>query len=154
MKNDKNNSLLMSSVRILTRDYKKFYISFFGIMTILYVIEFVVAAFSDTVRIGGIEHVFAIACFVSGLTSFKENYFFFAQNQVPKRTITMAFAIEGIFFGLVSALLVNVYFHIIEWISSLQGVNLPGFLALIPNVEGQGISIGFLGRLILVFCLY
>ena len=75
MKNDKNNSLLMSSVRILTRDYKKFYISFFGIMTILYVIEFVVAAFSDTVRIGGIEHVFAIACFVSGLTSFKENYF-------------------------------------------------------------------------------
>lgn len=154
MKNDRNNSLLMNSIRVLTRDYKMFYISFFGIMTVLYVIEFVVARFSDTVRIGGIEHVFAIACFVSGLTSFKENYFFFAQNQVPKRTIAKAFVIEGIFFGLVSALLVNIYFHIIEWVSSLQSLNLPGFLALIPNVEGEGISIGFFGRLMLVFCLY
>jgi hypothetical protein len=154
MKNRNSTSLLTTSIRILARDYKRFFFSYFGIMTILYLIEIFVSKISDVVRIGGIESIYSIACLASGLSTFKESYFLLTQNQVPKPTITKAFVIEGFGFGLLSSILVNLYFHLVEWISSSLGLYTPGFLALFPTIEKQGVSGGFFGRLVVLFFLY
>ena len=56
----KNQSLLRTSIKVLTRDYKTFFLMYFGIMTLIYVIEFMVAISSSTARIGGIEYTFSL----------------------------------------------------------------------------------------------
>ncbi len=152
MKNN-NNSMLMASIRVLTRDYKKFHLTFFGIMTTIYLLEFLFINANDTVSIGGIEYVFFVACLVSGLTAFKENYFFFSQNQISKSTMVKAFIIEGFFFGLISSVLVKIYFHIMNWIGALQGFQTQGFADLLPTGSQNTVS-GFLSHLIMLFFLY
>ena len=44
-------------------------------MTFMYLVEFIVALTSGNVKIGGIEGVYSIACFV-GLVTFKEECYF------------------------------------------------------------------------------
>ena len=150
----KNQSLLRTSIKVLTRDYKTFFLMYFGIMTLIYVIEFMVAISSGTARIGGIEYTFFIACLVSGLSTFKENYLFLAQNQVPKPTIVKALILEGLFFGLVSSFAINIYFHLMLWISHILGFSVPDFLPLTPTGAEQGGLIGFCRTFIILFFLY
>ncbi|MGB4610553.1 MAG: hypothetical protein ACOX3H_07400 [Saccharofermentanales bacterium] len=152
--NTKNQSLLLTSIKILARDYKKFFLSFLAVMTTMYLVEFIVALSSGNVRIGGIEGIYFIACFVAGLVTFKEDYFFLSQNQVPKATIAKAFIIEGFCFGLVTSFMVNIYFHLMQWISRSLGFNTPGFLALTPVHTDQEGLLGFGRKLIILFFLY
>ena len=152
--NKKNHSLLLTSVKILARDYKKYLLSFLGVMTFMYLVEFIVALSSGNVKIGGIEGIYYIACFVSGLITFKEEYYFLAQNQVPKATIVKAFIIEGFCFGILTSFMVNIYFHLMQWISHSLGLYTPGFFALIPTQIDQGGLIGFGRKLIILIFLY
>lgn len=152
--NRKNQSLLLTSIKILARDYNKFILSFLGVMTFMYLVEFIVALSSGNVKIGGIEGVYFIACFVSGLITFKEEYYFLAQNQVPKATITKAFIIEGFCFGVLTSFMVNIYFHLMQWISRSLGLYTPGIFALIPIKIDQSGLIGFGQILIILIFLY
>lgn len=150
----KNKSLLLTSIKTLARDYKKFLLSFFGVMTLMYLIEFIVAIYRGKSSIGGIEYVYFIACLVAGLISFKEDYYFLSQNQVPKATIRNAFIIEGFCFALVTGFTVNIYFHIIKLISGSLKLESPGFLALTPSGAEEGGFIGFVRTFVILFFLY
>ncbi|HHU54188.1 MAG TPA: hypothetical protein GXZ43_09005 [Clostridiaceae bacterium] len=152
--NRKNKSLLLISVKILARDYKKYILSFLGVMTFMYLVEFIVALTSGNVKIGGIEGVYSIACFVSGLVTFKEEYYFLAQNQIPKITINRAFIIEGFCFGILTSFMVDIYFHLMQWISRSLGLYTPGFFALTPIPIDQGGLIGFGQILLFLIFLY
>ncbi|NLJ70193.1 MAG: hypothetical protein GX328_01840 [Clostridiaceae bacterium] len=149
-----NQSLLLTSVKVLARDYKKYILSFLGVMTFMYLVEFIVALSSGNIKIGGIEGVYGIACFVSGLFTFKEEYYFLTQNQVPKATITKAFIIEGFCFGILTSFMVNIFFHLMQWISHSLGLYTPGFFALIPIQIDKGGVIGFGQILIILIFLY
>lgn len=152
--NRKNKPLLVSAVRVMTRDYGKFFISFFGVMTTLYLIGFIVNLSGGSMKIGGIEGVYFIACFVAGLASFKEDFFFMAQNQVPKSTMTKAFIIEGFLFGLATSFAVNVFAHLMAWISSAINHEIPRFIDLIPRVDDNGGLLGFGRNFVILLSLY
>ena len=92
--------------------------------------------------------------FSIGLSTFKENYLFLAQNQVPKPTIVKALILEGLFFGLVSSFAINIYFHLMLWISHILGFSVPDFLPLTPTGAEQGGLIGFCRTFIILFFLY
>jgi hypothetical protein len=62
--NRKNQSLLMSTVKVLARDYKKYFISLFVVMTVLYLIGIIVVLCGITSGFGGIEGIYLIACIV------------------------------------------------------------------------------------------
>lgn len=70
----------MSTVKVLARDYKKYFISLFVVMTVLYLIGIIVVLCGITSGFGGIEGIYLIACIVAGLFSFKENFVFLAQK--------------------------------------------------------------------------
>ncbi|MGI6616944.1 MAG: hypothetical protein ACOX36_02640 [Saccharofermentanales bacterium] len=152
--NNKNNPLLMSAVRVMTRDYGKFFISFFGVMTALYLVGFIVNFSGGSMKIGGIEGVYFIACFVAGLASFKEDYFFMAQNQVPKSTMTKAFIIEGFLFGLATSFAVNAFAHLTQWISSALNYDIPRFIDLIPKIAENGGLLEFGRTFVILLSLY
>jgi hypothetical protein len=131
----------MSTVKVLARDYKKFYLSFFGVMTALYIVGFILTFSGSTVRVGGIEGVYLLACLFAGMFGFREDYFFLAQNQIPKSTMTKAFVIEGFSFGLLTSAAVSIFSYIMQLISSALGTYLPNFLDLIPTwVKMEGVA--------------
>ncbi len=131
--NHKNQSLLLSAVKVLARDYKKFFLSFFGVMTALYLVGFILTLFGSTVKVGGIEGVYWLACLIAGVASFREDYLFMSQNQIPKSTMTKAFIVEGLCFGLFTSFAVSIFSFVMQLISSALGNFLPSFLDLIPN---------------------
>lgn len=152
--NHKNQSLLMSAVKVLARDYKKFFLSFFGVMTALYLVGFILILTGSTVRIGGIEGVYWFACLVAGLASFREDYLFMAQNQIPKSTMTKAFIVEGLCFGLFTSFAVSIFSFVMQLISSALDIYLLSFLDLIPNwVKMSGLA-GMGQMFIFLFFLY
>lgn len=152
--NSKNQSLLVSTVKLLARDYTKFFLSFFGVMTVLYLVGFVIALAGNTFRIGGIEGVFFIACLIAGLVAFRENFIFLAQNQIPRSTMTKAFIIEGFIFGLLTSISVSVFTHVMQLISSAFNGHIPSILDLIPGWAKQTGLLGFGRTLIILFFVY
>ncbi|HHX20121.1 MAG TPA: hypothetical protein GX728_06785 [Clostridiaceae bacterium] len=152
--NRKEYSLLLSTVMVLARDYKKFFLSFFGVMTGLYLIGFVLTLSGSTVRVGGIEGVYFLACLIAGLFGFREDFIFLAQNQIPKSTMTKAFVIEGFCFGLLTSVAVTIFTHVAQLISSALKGHIPSFLDLIPAWMKQSGLPGFGLTFVILFFLY
>ncbi|MBP6136919.1 MAG: hypothetical protein GX948_05580 [Clostridiaceae bacterium] len=152
--NRKNQSLLMSTVKVLARDYKKYFISLFVVMTVLYLIGIIVVLCGITSGFGGIEGIYLIACIVAGLFSFKENFVFLAQNQVPKSTMVRAFIIEGLCFGLFTSVAVSIFSHIMQLISSALNGYISSILDLIPTWEKQSGIVDFGRTLVILLFLY
>ncbi len=152
--NRNSQSLLMSTVKVLARDYKKFYLSFFGVMTALYLVGFILTFSGSTVRVGGIEGVYLLACLIAGLFGFREDYIFLAQNQIPKSTMTKAFVVEGFIFGSLTSVAVSIFSYVMQLITQALDSYSPNFLDLFPTWVKMDGLIGFGRMFIILFFLY
>ena len=150
----KNQSVLISSIKFLTRAHKQFFLIFFGIATALYVLAFIVVSKWSNVSVNGIADGYVIVCLVAGLVRFRESFVFLTQNQVPKSTITKTFIIEGLCFGLFSGFLMNIFSHLMQTIASALSVSIPSLLNLLPADGPIGFGKSFVMLSLLYIAVY
>ncbi len=132
--------ILKQSIKFLQKDSKFFFLAAFIVITAMFLIQLLFSAlaklnpaFDHFFNVGSIESINLAMCFVGGLISVKECFYFFSLNQVPKTIMRKAYILEGLAFCFISALAMALYCFLIILLGARLGLPSISHLPIHPG---------------------